>query len=791
MNSIRRQFLLLGLLPMSLASLAATVDVPVNPTPRFDKFQETQITSIAPQGWLKEFLVRQNTGLTGHHDVLSYPFNTCLWAGMIPRQGGHGCDWWRYEQTAYLSDGMIRLGYLLNDPALIKDGRAGVEYVMAHPQKNGRLGYDFFTSQWPIAVYFRVIQAEYLATGNPEIIKALQTHYLSYSKDDLIKGHRHIVNIEGMLWTYGKTGDKRLLEMAETAYRAFAGELPMKDCASPKKIVIHGVTYMEKAKLPTILYIYTGKQEYLDAALNALRKLDRDHMLPDGVPSSNEYLCGKDPLQSHETCDISDYTWSAGYMLMATGDATWADHIERAIFNAGPGCVSKDFKNLQYFSSPNQVIAAGDSNQNKYFHGSTWMAYWPCHETECCAGNVHRFMPNYAARMWMRDNLGGLVAAFYGPSVKTLALDGGKQILKVTEETNYPFSDTITFRFETPERVKFPFSFRIPAWCQAPGVTINGEAYQGELKPGTFVTLNREVAPGDVIKLQLPMPVRLQNWERYGVMVERGPLLFAYPVPEKVTIDTRTYANLRGKKSPSPDFPPLDLRPAGAWNYALAASPETAGKQFQMVETGATGYPFDPATIPVVIKVPAQKVPTWTLQENRFTPSLPRPGHVACAPEAETITLVPYGSTRLRLAVFPSAIPKQQDFKVTASSTEIGYSPEGAADGVADGYPGNQDSEWASKSEKAGAWVKIEWTEAKTISGLLLYDRPNPEDQVLAATIAFDDGSTVAVGELANDGQTPAKLAFPPRKVKSLTFRIDKVSATTKNAGIAEIELIP
>ena len=101
-----------------LGCQGATIDIPVSKTQRFDKLQETRITTIAPKGWLKEFLVRQNTGLTGNHDVLSYPYNTCLWAGMIPRKGGHGQDWWRYEQTAYLSDGMIRLGYLLNDDAL-------------------------------------------------------------------------------------------------------------------------------------------------------------------------------------------------------------------------------------------------------------------------------------------------------------------------------------------------------------------------------------------------------------------------------------------------------------------------------------------------------------------------------------------------------------------------------------------------------------------------------------------------------------------------------------------------
>jgi len=618
---------------------------------QFNVFKEIPITSITPQGWLREFLVRQNTGLTGNREILSYPFDTCLWAGRIP-YNGNGDDWWRYEQTAYLTDGILRLGYLIRDDKLIQTGRDGVAYVLAHPMEKSRLGHPFFTSQWPMAVFFRAMQAEYSATQDPKLLEALRQHYLSYSTEELKCG-RNVINLEGMLWTYGKIGDRKLLDRANAIYNQGQGIWGIGALASPRKDVEHGVTYHEMAKLPAIFYAYTGNKEYLSASVNAFKKLDRDHMLPDGVPSSNEFLAGKDIHQSHETCDISDYTWSVGYLLMATGDATWADHIEKAIFNAGPGCISKDFKNLQYFSGVNQVIATGDSNHNKHFHGSTWMAYRPCHETECCAGNVHRFMPNYAARMWMSDTRGGLVAALYGPSSTTLPINQGRQHLSVTQETGYPFSETITFTFNTPTPVTMPFSFRIPGWCEAPSVTINQRPYDGSLTHGTFVTLNRTFRDGEKIVLHLPMPVKLITWENQGVAVERGPLLFAYPVPEKVTTDNQNYGNMRGKKSSDPvNFPALDIRPDGAWNYALAAK---SAAEITLVNTASKGYPFDPGASPVVIKVPAQKVTGWALVENRYTPPLPDSDKVACEADIETLTLVPYGSTRLRIGVFPVA----------------------------------------------------------------------------------------------------------------------------------------
>lgn len=623
---------------------------------RYDRYRESAINSVSPRGWLLEFLQRQRSGLTGHPDVLSYPFNSCLWNGVITRENEqHGDNWWRYEQTAYYTDGLLRLGYLLNDSGLLKKACEGIRYTLRHPQPNGRLGPGFFRSQWPIAVFFRALEAAWQAGGNDAIIRALHRHYLSYTPQEIGNFKRAIVNIEGMLWTYGHTNDPRLLALAEKAYALGGFELNAAKALSPDTVVLHGVTYMEMAKLPAILYTYTGKKIYLDAAVNAMKKLDRDHMLPDGVPSSNEFLAGKDPLQSHETCDITDYTWALGYLLMATGDAAWADHIEKAVFNAGPGAVSKDFKNLQYFSSVNQFIATGRSNHNKFAHGSTWMAYWPCHETECCAGNVHRFMPNYAARMWMRDRAGAPVAVLYGPCVEKCMAGKQREPVTITETTNYPFSDSISFVFALRRPTAFPFSFRIPGWCHAASVTINGQPYKAALRAGAFVSIARTFRDKDRVTLRLPMTVRLVNCDNSGVAVERGPLLFAFPIPERVTIDTATYANLLGKHSPDPAFPALDIRPAGDWNYALQANAQNAEQEIQVIHTGAVGYPFDPATVPVLIRVPARRVNGWTLVDGRYTPPLPQAGAFSCAPAIDTITLVPYGSTRLRMGVFPVA----------------------------------------------------------------------------------------------------------------------------------------
>ncbi|MDE5940791.1 MAG: glycoside hydrolase family 127 protein [Muribaculaceae bacterium] len=621
---------------------------------QFSQFSEGLIGSIKPRGWLKEYLHRQASGLTGHPEAIDYPYNTCLWAGEIERknESPYAKDWWRYEQTAYYTDGLLRLGYLLDNDTLIHKGERGIEHTIANAAPDGRLGNSKIESLWPMAVFFRAMQAAFEVSGDSVIPYALERNYLSLSPEMLTGGRRHILNLEGMLWTYGKTRNPRLLEMAEEAYNRGGFELDAEAAASDSPIHMHGVTYAEMLKIPMLLYAYTGNSRYLSLALNAQRKLERDHMLPDGVYSSAEFTLGRDIDNAHETCDIIDYTWSLGHFLQVTGNGEWADRIERAISNAAPGAVTKDFKSLQYFSSPNQLIATGTSDNNEFKRGSTWMAYRPVHETECCAGNVNRIMPAFASRLWMRGRNGSFVAALYAPNTTTFTI--GHTEVTVDEQTSYPFSDKITFRISTDSPVDFPLSLRIPQWCSSPQLKINGR--KTAVTPGSdsFITIDRTFRNGDVITLVLPMETRICEAHGGGFYVERGPLLYSYAIPQIKTEDNTVYNNMCGKHSANPDFRCWNITPAGPYNYAI--DPDLIKKPLKVKTSSkatAAAYPFDLTAAPVSISLPVRRI-EWEIGPDGLNPNLPEPGKARVLPGTETITLVPYGCTELRLTVFPS-----------------------------------------------------------------------------------------------------------------------------------------
>ena len=660
------------------------------------------IDKIQPEGWLKEILERQRDGLAGHPEAMAYPFNTVLWAGELKRDSeSRGADWWRFEQTAYYLDGITRLGFLLDDQKFLDTWQENIEYVLAHPlpakagmteeeamqqlqrgrrprsfdaqvsadpeaqkrfeqmqarmkernarqarilmadRSEGRLGPETGSMAWPFAVFFRAVQAYYEATGDPRIPEALEKNYLSYSLDELAQD-RYVINVEGILWTYALTGNQALLDLAVNAWERGESNMTQETALDDSEFHMHGVTMNELLKVPLLLYAYTGEEKYLQAALHAEEKMEAPNMLIDGINSSSEALAGNDPLASHETCDISDYTWTMGYYLMVTGDGQWADRIEKGIFNGGFGAITKDFKTMQYFSCPNQFIATGNSNHNAFKYGLTWMQYRPIHETECCIGNLHRYFPNYVARMWMKDRKGQPVAALYGPS--SVEYDLGKGItVKIEEKTAYPFEEQVCFEFSFfkngkpyAKAVDMDFTYRIPGWVKG--------------QETGFKTVSKQWKTGDTYKVDLPMEIEIVDNPVTGSSVQRGPVVYSYAIPANVEEDPAIYENLAGKVSANPDFKSWSMTPAGKWNYALV---KDGLKDLKVEKTGAQGFPFDLETVPLKIRVPVTGVKGWTLKENRFTPALPET--FKTEGKVEYIDLVPYGSTTLRVTIFPTA----------------------------------------------------------------------------------------------------------------------------------------
>jgi len=127
------------------------------------------------------------------------------------------------------------------------------------------------------------------------------------------------------------------------------------------------------------------------------------------------------------------------------------------------------------------------------------------------------------------------------------------------------------------------------------------------------------------------------------------------------------------------------------------------------------------------------------------------------------------------------------DLARSATPTSSSGDAKPVIDGQAVGYPIDQGKEWVTQREKQGAWVALDWAQPIVAARILLWDRPNPNDHILAGRLEFDDGTRIEVGELPNDGENPLEVAFPAKTFRRVKFVVTQTSPQTENAGLAEI----
>jgi hypothetical protein len=125
---------------------------------------------------------------------------------------------------------------------------------------------------------------------------------------------------------------------------------------------------------------------------------------------------------------------------------------------------------------------------------------------------------------------------------------------------------------------------------------------------------------------------------------------------------------------------------------------------------------------------------------------------------------------------------------VTASSENSAAQGRlSAVDGIIDGAPNDAAHEWVSASQLAGAWLQLDWSAPVSVAQVNLYDRPHADENVLAGTLSFSDGTSITVGALPTDGKA-LPVTFAPKTVTWVRFTINQAQGTA--AGLSEIQVL-
>ncbi|GAB3601560.1 glycoside hydrolase family 127 protein [Microbacterium tumbae] len=237
-----------------------------------------------------------------------------------------------------------------------------------------------------------------------------------------------------------------------------------------------------------------------------------------------------------ESCaNIGMILWSER-MLALTGDARYADVIERIAYNALLASISLAGSEYFYTNALRQVRdlpyplrRPGDTAlrpipvpppSDERFR----QRYLSCF---CCPPNIARTLARFHERA-ASISPDGLFVHQYGGSAIELA----EGVLGLREDSDYPWDERIAFTVTAASDGGMPVHLRIPGWSSGATLTVNGAEHPVS-EPGSYTRIDRAWRVGDVIELTLPMPVRVLRGHRLAeeitnqVAVQRGPVVYA------------------------------------------------------------------------------------------------------------------------------------------------------------------------------------------------------------------------------------------------------------------------
>jgi DUF1680 family protein len=219
----------------------------------------------------------------------------------------------------------------------------------------------------------------------------------------------------------------------------------------------------------------------------------------------------------NETCAaIASFQWS-WRLLLATGDAKYADHMERVLYN-GFGAAISTAGDRFFYVNP---LQRREDHFEKDDPGRR-RAWFNC---ACCPPNIMRLLASLDNYLATTAGETLYVHQYAGASYSGAGLD-----IELT--TAYPWSGRITARVLAAPQATRVLALRVPAWSAVTTFKIN-DSSERTVPPHTgYLKLHQEWRSGDEITLNLDMtprwtcPDRRVDAVRGCAAIERGPLVY-------------------------------------------------------------------------------------------------------------------------------------------------------------------------------------------------------------------------------------------------------------------------
>jgi DUF1680 family protein len=230
-----------------------------------------------------------------------------------------------------------------------------------------------------------------------------------------------------------------------------------------------------------------------------------------------------------ETCaSIGGMLWYHR-MFLRTGDAVFMGTFERTLYNGYLSGVSLTGDKFFY---QNPLISDGKPERAEYF------------DVACCPANLARFMEQLPGLIYAQRGNELFVNLFIASEAKAKI---GSTVTRISQETKYPWEGRVTIRVDPSVPVTGTLSIRLPEWVGSQRATsglyrlagpshfsfsVNGTQIEKSLKENGYVRITRRWRHGDVVAVDLSMPVvrvfanDAVAENRHKAAIQRGPMVY-------------------------------------------------------------------------------------------------------------------------------------------------------------------------------------------------------------------------------------------------------------------------
>ena len=361
--------------------------------------------------------------------------------------------------------------------------------------------------------------------------------------------------LEPVVLLYERTGEKKYLDFAEHIVAcwstpskrlpagmrlvedALAGKKPDQMCA-PKAYEM-----MSCFEGLCELYRATGKREYLEASVKLADGIFREEATLVGVGTRGEVWFSGAKQQTGvvekpmETCVTVTWMKLCDQLLRLTGNARYADELEKNLYNGLLGAMMPDGQWWAYFDG-----LMGVRVPSYVQHADVGLS--------CCVVNGPRGL--MLTPFWaFMESTDGPVVNLYAPGSAQV----GPVKLEITGD--YPVSDHVEIKVTPTKREEFTLSLRIPAWSERTELKVNGKELP--VTPG-YAKIRRTWRKGDRVAITFDMSAKMVECNGQ-VALQRGPVVLSLDnrltpaVARQITLD----------RNPELKPNPAAAKKIGAW----------------------------------------------------------------------------------------------------------------------------------------------------------------------------------------------------------------------------------